>query len=329
MSKWWSVAPRDVALLITRDITWGDIKACVGHLSLNCEAHGGEGEEFAPLHSVEGGFMCVTGPGFKTNEPVDSKLANQPRKEDGDASVRKSIHFEAGVYPRWPSRNGSFLDNPNLNDDTVVLPEPSDGLLMLRFEGENCNEWTTWQCQEYTDIISDELNAMPIHAKLAAKLKCKEAKRRKLNPPKLNPPKFKPEQFKMALEDLTTAVLFCGNSDVGKTQFAKAHFKNPHLVSQNEGMKNFDPAYHDGIIFDDMCFKTWSYYDVVHLLDMDFDRTIPCKYGSYTIPANTKKIFTSQQPDIFECKGWKDLNDAQKHAVCRRFRLCRFPNRLF
>ena len=173
MPKWWSVKPRGKNnYLMSRDVTWADIKACVNQLSWNAESHGGEGDEFAPLHRVEGGFMCVAGPGFRSNEPVDSKLANQPFKYAGDASVR-NIRFNRTELSlaHWPSRNGSFLDTPDLCDDTVVMPMGKLGMFSLRFSGENSKAWTPRQCEEFGGIIADNLRCFVIHGNLAAKIK--------------------------------------------------------------------------------------------------------------------------------------------------------------
>jgi len=169
----WNVNPRGYNnYLMQRDILWADIKACVVQLSLNCKRFGGDGEEFAPLHRVEGGFMCVDGPGFQTNEIVDSKLPNQPHRKAGDAIVRKAIRFQSSkmydTADTWPSNNHSFLDNPNLRDSTVVLPVTLD-VLQLKFEGENCNAWTKSQCRGYADIICDTLKISPIHANTASR----------------------------------------------------------------------------------------------------------------------------------------------------------------
>ena len=171
MSKWWSVKPHgNNNYLMTRDVTWADIKACVNHLSLNAELHGGEGDEFAPLHRVEGGFMCVAGLDFRSNEPVDSKLTNPSFDNAGDASVR-NIRFVGEVSPHWPSRNGSFLDTPGLRDDTVVMPMGKFGTFSLQFSGENSKAWTPWQCEEFGSIIAENLNCSAIHGNLAAKIK--------------------------------------------------------------------------------------------------------------------------------------------------------------
>ena len=158
--------------IMTRDITWGDIKACETHLSLNCEKWGGEGEEFAPLHRVEGGFMCVAGPGFQTTEAVDIKLDNQPSVGTDDVHVRKAIRFVyAGIHRCWPSRDHSFLNTPNLRDETVVIPMGKCGMFTLGFEGENCKKWTPSQCKEFGSIIAEEVHAFAIHGNLATKVR--------------------------------------------------------------------------------------------------------------------------------------------------------------
>ena len=173
MPTFWSVKPDGYNnYLMTRDVTWADIKACVNRLSLNCAAHGGEGDEFAPLHRVEGGFMCVAGVGFQSTEPVDSKLPNQQTMLDWrDTCVRRAIRFDGEMTDRWPSRDHSFLDTPGLHDTTVVLPMGRKGLFSLWFEGDNCKKWTPQQCKEFGEIIADELNLFQIHGNLAAKIR--------------------------------------------------------------------------------------------------------------------------------------------------------------
>ena len=155
---------------MSRDITWGDIKACVNHLSTD-SLPGTDREEFAPLHRHEGGFMCVSGPGFQTTEPVDSKLDHQPSVRADGVQVRKFIRFEGDLHNRWPSRNHSFLNTPNLRDNTVVFPIVKTGIFSLRFEGQNCKKWTPAQCEEFGSIIAEEVQASPIHGNFAAKVK--------------------------------------------------------------------------------------------------------------------------------------------------------------
>jgi len=136
---------------------------------------------------------------------------------------------------------------------------------------------------------------------------------------KLNPPKYAMASFNRPPLDLTLPVLLYGESDCGKTQYAKAHFENPLIARHNEAVKQFDSSFHDGIVFDDMTFKKSSLEDIQHLLDMDEDSTMRCLHGSYTIPAGTKKIFCSNQSDIFHPAAWLGLNAAQKHSIERRY----------
>jgi hypothetical protein len=155
---------------LTRDLTWADIKACAADLS-NAEV------EFAPLHRVEGGFMCVREPGFETNERVDS--ASQPTKERSAVPVRKAVRFSwsAGKNHSWPSWNNSFLGDPNLKDDSVVVPH-SLALFRLEFEGQNTDQWTTACCDRLASVVSASLHALPISSKAAGKLKRGALRRR-------------------------------------------------------------------------------------------------------------------------------------------------------
>ena len=109
--------------------------------------------------------------GFQTTEAVDSKLDNQPFVCGDVVHVRKSIRFHADINGCWPSRNGSFLDTPNLRGETVVIPMGKNGVFGLEFEGQNCKKWTPQQCEEFGRIIAQEVKAFAIHGNLAAKIR--------------------------------------------------------------------------------------------------------------------------------------------------------------
>lgn len=139
--------------------------------------------------------------------------------------------------------------------------------------------------------------------------------------------KYKPEDFTVDLLDLTLPVVIWGRSGLGKTEFAKAHFKNPLIVSHVDDLKKFDKERHDGLIFDDMTFSHWPYNSVIHLLDMNNGRSIHCRNTNGYIPAGTKRIFTINPekeeepychifPEIFYTA---DLGSARKRAINRRF----------
>jgi len=127
--------------------------------------------------------------------------------------------------------------------------------------------------------------------------------------------KFLPTDFCRELLPLDKATLITGSSGTGKTQFALAHFKNPLLVSHIDKLKTLTPD-HDGIVFDDMSFTHWPAESVIHLLDFECEREIHVRYGTVTIPANIRKIFTHNKKNPFY---EFDCADEQKVAIERRY----------
>jgi len=115
------------------------------------------------------------------------------------------------------------------------------------------------------------------------------AKRMRVLPPK--PGSFYGPWKWPELENIQSTVLI-GPSNIGKTQFAKAHFKNPLFVSHMDRLRDYEPGVHDGIIFDDMDFKHLPRTAQIHITDWDEERDIHARYGCAKIPANTQKIFT-------------------------------------
>lgn len=94
------------------------------------------------------------------------------------------------------------------------------------------------------------------------------------------------------LENIQSVALV-GPSNIGKTQFAKSHFRNPLMVRHMDKLKEFDAMVHDGIIFDDMCFTHLHREAQIHITDWDEDSDLHIRYGTAKIPAGTRKIFTA------------------------------------
>jgi len=124
------------------------------------------------------------------------------------------------------------------------------------------------------------------------------------------------------------AVVITGISAAGKTAFAKAHFKNPMVVSHIDDLKRFQPLEHDGLVFDDMSFSHWPVGSCIHLLDMEDDRSINCRHLCGYIPAWTRRIFTSNKAlhDVFNVK---DANEQEECAIFRRFFHMHVTKKLF
>lgn len=92
--------------------------------------------------------------------------------------------------------------------------------------------------------------------------------------------------------DLSKTCVLLGPSNIGKTGFAIAHFKRPFIVTDADDLANFDAQDYDGIVFDDCNFTHWPRTAQIHLVDMDYQRSIRIRYATAVIPAHTKKIIT-------------------------------------
>lgn len=92
-----------------------------------------------------------------------------------------------------------------------------------------------------------------------------------------------------------TTLILMGPSNIGKTQLAKALFKNALLCRHIDKLKQFDRFQHDGIIFDDMSFNHWPRESVISLLDLEEDSDINVKCSMVTIPAGTPRIITTNR----------------------------------
>lgn len=119
--------------------------------------------------------------------------------------------------------------------------------------------------------------------------------------PEITRGKFSLEDFApwVPITDFSRCPILFGAPNCGKTQFALAHFSNPLLCSDPDDLQKFVPEVHDGIVFDDMSFKHWPVNCQIHLTDWDLPRSIRNRYVNAHIPAGTRKIFTTNERDIF------------------------------
>lgn len=88
-----------------------------------------------------------------------------------------------------------------------------------------------------------------------------------------------------------------GPSGCGKTNWALREAPLPTMVVTHiDQLKEFNPALHKSIIFDDMNFTHWPREAQIHLVDGCIARTLHVRYGIVKIPEKTPKIFTSNVP---------------------------------
>lgn len=134
--------------------------------------------------------------------------------------------------------------------------------------------------------------------------------------------------FVRPLEILDKHILIHGPSELGKTQYAAAHFVNPLVIvgSDLERIRLLTPD-HDGIIFDDCDLRHFSPAQVIGILGRDnIPRSFPCRYSNVAIPSHLFYIFTFNDDNPF-CHSTCSI--AQQQAIRSRVRSVRVAERLF
>ena len=150
IEEYWELSIPETNFVSTRDVTWSDIKECIQALNESGE------DVFSGLHRYEGGFMCVSGPTFKSTERVDSMLPHQNPPPDGQKKpVHKEIRFSNGRAIDWPSHNNTFLGSNAVGDEHIVMKK--DTTTSFRFQGDRCAPWTNDQCQNYANVVARAL----------------------------------------------------------------------------------------------------------------------------------------------------------------------------
>lgn len=149
----WLVRLTPRLLEASRDVTWGDVQACI--VALNAASS----DVFAGLHRSEGGFMCVRGTNFESEDRVDSGLPHQNPPSDVNKVVHKEIRFGSNQAD-WPSWNSSFLGNNLLTDDWVVLHRGDE--TSLDFQGQHCVPWTREECKAHARVVAQTLGLEPL-----------------------------------------------------------------------------------------------------------------------------------------------------------------------
>lgn len=140
--------------------------------------------------------------------------------------------------------------------------------------------------------------------------------------------RYKLEDFSLPAVDFSTIKthIFIGETGIGKTNFALAHFKAPLLVSDRNDLSEIKEGVTDGIVFDDMQFNQYNHSTIVHLVDTDFARTFNVKYSTARIPVGMPRIFTFNKESDFWPASAEDENRA---AIARRIKIHHFSQKLY
>lgn len=93
--------------------------------------------------------------------------------------------------------------------------------------------------------------------------------------------------------------IIVGPTNIGKTQYACAHFDNPLVITQKEDWSKYNPDVHDGAVIDDMTFCKNNPVTMLHTIDMREPATFRVLYGVVVVPAGFPRIFTCNSEDLF------------------------------
>lgn len=94
------------------------------------------------------------------------------------------------------------------------------------------------------------------------------------------------------------AIILVGRSSLGKTNYAKAHFKNPVVVKNKTDYSKITDD-NDGIIFDDIEMYNWAPMTVRNLVDLQEGGTHDIKYGSIYIPEGMPRFVIINREENF------------------------------
>lgn len=122
-------------------------------------------------------------------------------------------------------------------------------------------------------------------------------------------------QFTATPVDTSFPCLLVGETNLGKTSFALAHFEVPLDVTHMEDLLNLNQQ-HTGIVFSDLDFRHLQPSVVLNLLTIDSTTSVNVRYTTARLPRGMPRIFTSNRDDIFKCQ---DMTASQWRAIQRRY----------
>ena len=86
---------------------------------------------------------------------------------------------------------------------------------------------------------------------------------------------------------------------MGKTALALTLVERPLLINEIEGLKQFDPAKHSSIVFDEVDLTSLLRARALAIVEYEWPRQVHARYVDVDIPARVPKIFLSNMPDVF------------------------------
>jgi hypothetical protein len=249
---------------------------------------------------------------FETFGNIDQWTISQEKHESG------KFHYHC--YIKWNEKIDS--KNPRVFDYLEVHPN------VIKSPGKGWEGYVTkdkefdsnyWECDPFAMAadMSDPEEACeylwkkrPRDMALSGDRILSNLMRKKC---KMDP--LKPQSsFKLPMEtDFSRAIILVGEPGIGKTQYARSHFKRPLTCDQNDDMKNWKPGCHDGLILDDISFNHMPINNQIKILDIETSRSVH---------ARNRDARLTPAPIIITCNYERyppvDMNDG---AIARRVRV--------
>lgn len=246
-----------------------------------------------PLEEIWAGTKLLAYLGGQKEKSKDGKVHWQAW-----CQFKKRVRF-AGVTKLFPSEqwHHEVVKDVKAMKTYVSKEESRVGDSFVEF-GEHTEKGKATAWQDLADsVLAKEATKRSLwvdhHAVMSTRFKAAYEMMSVLNAT-ADVAEYKLESFDWEpITDWSKSVVLWGDSQIGKTQFALAHFEHPLMVSHIDKLATFDPRMHDGIVFDDMSFGHTPRSAQIHLVDINNSREIHVRYVYASIPAHTKKIFTT------------------------------------
>lgn len=124
------------------------------------------------------------------------------------------------------------------------------------------------------------------------------------------------------------AHVFVGPTNIGKTNYALSHFKNPvHIKGiQNFGRISSNAEICDGIVIDDVSLCNFSAHEVLGIVDLAYENNINIKYSIGYLPAFCPRIICMNSlVYLIPKKSTPELTE----AIYRRIKIHNFTDKLY
>lgn len=219
---------------------------------------------------------------YKEETDLDIKLLNTAWIQS--ASGKRGYNYDyiiRGLHKDGTAKSFSEVIW-NKNNSEVVDQTPALVRAVKRIRnGEHLDSFST--TDEYAETCARNLPYLKYAQELEVRKRYKT-------------PSFKLEDYEIETprECNHLFTVFYGKPGIGKTQFAKAHFKHPLVVRNIEIAKNhFKDGYHDGLVLDDMNFGHWPREAVIHLTDFEEASELHCRNKNFFKPPGLPIIATT------------------------------------